>query len=476
MRGKSGIIIAYYRKEVSDTLPESFMRRMKELLGEEYEAFEAALREPPVRGARINTLKCERGEFLKATRLDLKPLPYSDDCFILEGGDGIGTSPEHLAGEIYVQDPAAAAPAEALDIRPGQYVLDLCSAPGGKAGQVAARLAGEGFLLANEYVPKRAKICVGNFERLGIRNAMVTSLDTGKFKSFFDGAFDAVILDAPCSGEGMFRKSDEALAEWSEDNIRRCAARQRELLENAAPLVKPSGQLLYSTCTWSLEENEMVIDDFLSAHAEYRLEPVKESLAAASRDGICFAGARSTELGLTRRFYPHVSRGEGQFIALLRRADDEEKKQTILYKDASREPTKEELRAVNNFFSEALVVPPRGRIAKYGENLVFVSHGVPLLPYSVFSAGVLIGEVRKGILHPAHQFFSAYGEYFALKEHLSEGDERLAAYLAGYEIEAKETQKSGYVAVFYGTAALGGGKSSGGKIKNYYPKGLRVAR
>ena len=458
-------------------LPEKFKERMRELLGDEYENFEAAMSEDAVRGLRVNLIKSSPDALLSRNTLTLSKIPYLDNAFFATGCDKIGATPEHHAGEIYVQDPGAIAALAALDIKCGWRVLDLCAAPGGKSSQAAERIGEGGFILSNEYVPKRAKILVSNFERLGIKNAMVTSLDSSEFKKYFDSHFDLIILDAPCSGEGMFRKNPEAVSEWSEENVKISAERQKEILENAVPLLKNGGFLVYSTCTFSLEENEMQIDDFLSRHSEFTLEKCRDELVKESSDGINFEDAKHENLSLTRRFYPHKSRGEGQFVALMKKNGEETpKKQTILYKDASCEPSREEISAIKEFFLENLEKIPCGNVKKHGENLVLISHGHPLLPKSVFSAGVLIGEVKKGILHPAHQFFSCYGELFKRKLSFKQGDKRLTQYLSGEEIDAKEVSGKGYIAILYENVTLGGGKLSDGRVKNHYPKGLRITK
>ena len=454
-------------------LSEAFINRMKALLPCEHESFFEALEKPAVKGIRVNTLKCDVEAIKMRGASDLIPLLYASDGFILQNPDGIGNTPEHHAGMIYVQDPGAMATVCATDIEDGSLICDLCAAPGGKSGQAAARNK-NGFLLANEYVPKRAKTVVSNFERLGVKRAIVTSLDTAEIAKLYRDYFDLVIADVPCSGEGMFRKYDEALEEWSEENVLICAKRQADIIRNAAKIVRPGGKIIYSTCTYSLEENEMVIDDFLSENPGFELIPVKDELVERTRDGISFDGAKTEDLKLTRRFYPHVSDGEGQFIALLRRRDGEAKKQTILYKDASQKPSKDEEAAVSRFFKETLAKVPDGKLIKVGENLVFSEHGVDIPPRSVFSAGVLVGEVRGKLLFPSHQFFSAYGALFKRQENLLSGDSRVMQYLKGEEIAAEEVKDSGYVAVLYEGAPLGGGKMSGGVIKNHYPKGLRI--
>ena len=208
-------------------LPEKFKKRMKDMLGDEYDAFETALGEKNVRAIRVNETKISVNDFLDKTGLALSPISYAEDGFIPDDCEGIGKTAEHHAGMFYVQDPGAMATVKAVKIEKGWKVLDACAAPGGKASQLASAIGEEGFLLANEYVPKRAKIIVSNFERLGIKNAVVTSLDTSTIGETYPCYFDLVLCDAPCSGEGMFRKYDEAITEWSEENVLLCAERQR---------------------------------------------------------------------------------------------------------------------------------------------------------------------------------------------------------------------------------------------------------
>lgn len=451
---------------------DAFYDRMKALLGEGYDDFEAALSESPVRGVRLNRIKCGLTELIGEVALPLSPLPYYRGGYALTDEVAIGRTPEHHSGMIYVQDPGAMSTLSALDIPRGAFVLDTCAAPGGKASQLAEAVGEDGFIVANEYVPKRAKIIVGNFERLGIGNAMVTSMDTAELSKYFRAAFDVVVCDAPCSGEGMFRKSQNALDDWSEENVRASARRQSEILDNVAPLVRSGGHLLYSTCTYSLEENEMNVDAFLDRHPEFSLVPVKDELLRATSDGIVFDGATHSELTLCRRFYPHVSKGEGQFIALLQKSGPDVKMQSIVYKDAAKSLSRDEARAVESFFSEALTQRPRGRLVKHGENIVLIEHACPLLPKSVFMYGTLVGEVQKGNFKPAHHFFSVFGGLFKLKEELSMDEGRLCAYLRGEEIKAT-SEGRGWCAVTYRGVTLGGGKASSGVIKNHYPKGLR---
>ena len=450
-------------------LPQAFLKRMKRLLSDEYDAFLATYEKPSVRGARVNTLKINPDDYIMAKRLELTSIPYADDCYKLDEDDVlVGRLPEHHAGIIYMQDPGAMAALSAIEIHEGDYVLDLCAAPGGKTGQAAAKISDSGFILSNEFVPKRAKITVGNIERLGIRNAVVTSLDTREFKKMFDTFFDVVIADVPCSGEGMFRKNEEAINEWSEEAVLNCAERGREILENAATLVKDGGHIVYSTCTYSVEENEGAVYDFLASHPDYQLVKPREELIKSTHNGVEYNGM---DMCFARRFYPHVSEGEGQFVALLQRKCPP-KRQTVLYKGQEKTLSKDEERTIRAFLDENLENAPDISLKRVGENVVLISHGVPIPPFSVFLAGVLLGEIRKGFILPSHQFFSAYGKYFKRKIELSENEDLLYKYLDGEEIDANGCQ-NGYAVITFMGAPVGGVKVSAGRAKNHYPKGLR---
>ena len=454
-------------------LPTEFCERMKTVLLSEYEEFMRALEDEPVRGARVNLLKTDEKTFSGIKKnYSATPIGYASCGYILDRADSVGTSPEHHSGMIYVQDPGAMATVNAVDIMPGARVLDACAAPGGKSSQAAAIIGHVGFLFANEFVPKRAKITLGNFERLGIGSAILTSLDTKALGEMFSEYFDLAIADAPCSGEGMFRKSSLALADWSVRNIETSAKRQKEILENISGTVKPGGYLLYSTCTYAIEENERVVDSFLSSHTEFSLVPVKEALKDVTRDGITLPDMNHS-MKEARRVYPHAVRGEGQFIALMKK-DGGCAKERVLYKDSSRDVSRSDMEVVKRFFKENLKAAPEGRIRKVGENLVLIPHGCPVPEHSVFMSGVLIGEISKNILFPSHHFFSVYGRLFIRQENLLSGDSRVEKYLYGEEIEAKDAAgESGFLAVLYEGAPLGGGKVSSGRIKNHYPKGLR---
>ena len=455
-------------------LPEKFTEKMKALLGESYPAFLSALSEDAVRGLRINTVKCKRDGFLSDCELPLTPLPYTDTGFILETDEQVGRLAEHHSGRIYMQDPGAMAPLSAVKIPLGAKVVDLCAAPGGKSSQAAAMIGEEGFILSNELFPKRAKILVSNLERLGIKNAMVTSMETEKLTNLYNEYFDYAIVDAPCSGEGMFRKNDLATEEWSEDNVKISAERQKEILNNAAKLVKAGGYIIYSTCTYSPEENEESVNSFLLSHPEFSPEQLPDAIIKVTAPAI--SDERYGErVKYARRFYPHISRGEGQFLAVMRK--NASVLTTKVCKDGAKSLTKQENEIVKKFFKETFSRIPSAKLSKVGNSIVLLPESAPPIPeYSVFMAGVLVGEIQKDRVIPSHQLFSAYGEDFMIRVELSSQSDKLYAYLEGEEIDAPEGASNGYCAITYKGSSLGGGKISGGKIKNHYPKGLRNRR
>ena len=254
-------------------LPVAFCDEMKRILGDEYEDYLKSMEGTRKFGLRVNTAKISVEDFLKISPFELTPIPYVKNGFYYDGEkEQPAKHPYYFAGLYYLQDPSAMTPASRLPIEENDVVLDLCAAPGGKSTQAAARLSGEGLLVSNEIHPARAKILSQNIERMGIRNAVVTNEDSGRLTKYFPAFFDGIIVDAPCSGEGMFRKDETAVTEWSPENVRRCAGRQQEILENAAMMLKPGGRLVYSTCTVLPEENQEIIHVFLSRHPEFRRE------------------------------------------------------------------------------------------------------------------------------------------------------------------------------------------------------------
>ena len=460
-------------------LPNSFLERMKGILPKDFPLFLSALEsQSAVRAIRLNEDKIDASTFFAALEEDWKPVPYAK-CGFYTDYEKIGNHPLHHAGAFYVQDPGAMATVHALSVERGWRVADLCAAPGGKSTQLSALVGEDGFLLSNEISVARCKVLAGNLERLGTRNAVLTNTDIKTFASRYCAYFDLVLVDAPCSGEGMFRKYDYAVEEWSEDRVLACAERQNEILALAATAVKGGGYLLYSTCTFSLEENEMVIDRFLTENEAFTVVPVLQELRAATADGIPFPGCRYPEaLVLARRFYPHLSPGEGQFICLLRRAD-EGTEESISYRDTSEKLSKQELESVESFLKSVLrpeafkKILPKFNIRKAKESVCLVPKDFPIPPYGVYLCGVTIGSLVKGRIVPHHQFFSAFGKYFSRTLAMDLCDDRLRQYLHGDTVPCDLSD--GYAVVTVCGCALGGVKVVSGVAKNHYPKGLRLS-
>ncbi len=446
-------------------LPEKYKERMKTLLGEDYEAYEKSLSESPVRAFRVNTDKISVEDFEKICPFPYEKIPYTDNGFYFTY-DKIGNHPFHHAGMIYVQEPGAMAPAECLDINPDWAILDMCAAPGGKSTQLKNKLSEKGVLVSNEIIPSRCKILTGNIERLGLRNVITTCADTEKLTRSFHKDFDLIMVDAPCSGEGMFRKEEIAVSEWSEENVKKCAERQLEILDNAARLLKDGGYIIYATCTFSLEENEMVIDSFIKKYPEFGLVEVTPSVKENTCDGIFFEGCQCKNIHFARRFYPHKSKGEGQFMAVLKSTVEPSTRKIDTKKGKEKEN-----RLVTDFLDSVLTEYNKSNIIVNGDKVNYFTPDFPIPP-AYFSCGVTIGEIKKNYIQPHHQFFMAMGKYFKRKIDLDADSPELKKYLHGEEITADTD--NGWAVVTVNGCSVGGIKVVSGKGKNHYPKGLRL--
>lgn len=440
-------------------LPEAFLRRMHRQLGDPgYADYLSAMERTRPRALRVNTLKTDVAAFLSLADAALTPDEIVPEGFFVPEDFPVGTNPLHAAGLFYMQEPSAQFPAALLCAKPHETVLDLCAAPGGKAGQLAAGMQNTGLLIANEIVPQRAGVLSGTLERLGVQNAVVTNMRPDALCPLLSGSCDAVLVDAPCSGEGMFRKEPQAVCDWSEAHVRASAERQRRILESAAVCVKPGGRLVYSTCTFSPEENEETVAWFLAAHPAF-------SCAAQ------------------KRFYPHTSTGEGQFAALLLRDDSPvpaaiEKTQSGGRRVPSRKgkpinPATDA--ALDRFFKDTMSVRPGATPLFLPDGRVFLQpERVPdaLSEMRVLSCGVLAGELRGERFRPAHALFLAYpGDEFLTA--LTLDGAALFAFLAGETVPC-DPSLTGYAAVCVHGHPLGFGKCDRGTLKNHLPKGLRL--
>lgn len=447
-------------------LPEAFEKRMKILLGNDFDKYIEAVNNEPVKGFRVNTDKISIEDFEKINIFGSDKIPYVKNGYYLEY-EKAGNHPYHHAGMIYIQEPAAMAPAECVDIRPDWICLDMCASPGGKSTQIKNKLGKKGILVSNEIISSRCKILTGNIERLGLKNCVTTCMDTKKLSKYFTDTFDFIMCDAPCSGEGMFRKEQAAVDEWSEDNVKMCAERQKEILENAVPLLKNGGYIVYATCTFSLEENEMVIDSFLSEHPDFELVKVNEKVRENTADGIFFNGCRTENIHFARRFYPHISKGEGQFMAVLHNKNED-----FSFVSQNNKKCEKTDRLVTDFLDDVLTDYDKSNVTAYNGNPVYISPDIDIQKGVAFCCGVTIGEIRKNYIQPHHQFFMAMGKNFRRKIELTADDERTKKYLHGEEIET--ACKNGWAVVMIDGCATGGAKVSNGKAKNHYPKGLRL--
>ena len=445
--------------------PQGFLDRMAALLGpEEFSAFAASFDAPRFGGLRWNPLKASPDRAAELG-LALTPVPWEPYGYTYDPGPRPGLHPWHEAGAYYLQEPSAMAPARLLDPQPGERVLDLCAAPGGKATQLAAGMCGQGLLVANEIVPARARVLSRNLERLGIPNALVLNEHPASLAKRLPGWFHRVLVDAPCSGEGMFRKEPDAAADWSEQQVSVCAARQQEILSSGAELVAPGGFLVYSTCTFAPGENEGVIARFLAAHPDFSLVQPQAPWFSPGRPDWTQAG--NPELAKTVRLWPHKLRGEGHFAALLQRSPEAEAADAPGPMEADEPPE-----AWTRFQAETLpdCALPEGRYVRFGERWYLAPPQTPdLRGLKVLRAGLALGETAKGRFLPDHAL-ALWLNGAAREADYPVGSDELTRYLSGQTLPGPQT---GWTLVKAGGLSLGWAKGSQGVLKNHYPKGLR---
>lgn len=427
-------------------LPEAFLQRMEAQLGSEYPAFLESLERPRAVALRFNPLKGERPvlPFVGA------PVPWEPEGFYYDPETRPGLHVYHEAGVYYLQEASAMAPVALLDPKPGERVCDLCAAPGGKTTQIAGRMLGQGFLVCNEINPKRAKILSRNIERMGVANALVTNEHPETLASRFPGFFDRVLVDAPCSGEGMFRKEEAAVTDWSQETVQMCARRQREILDSAARLVRPGGRLVYSTCTFAPEEDEETVAAFLEAHPEFTPEPVEAPWFVPGENA-------------SYRMWPHKLLGEGHFAAVLRKTQGESGEVPAC-------PGEKCPKAWESFAKELDITLPEGKALSFGQSLYWAPMELPELNrLKVLRPGLELGTERKGRFEPAHAL-ALWLKTCAVAESFPPESPEMKAYLHG---DVVPSGKKGWCLVQAGGYAIGWGKGDGLVLKNHYPKGLR---
>ena len=427
-------------------LPEAFLERMKVQLGEEYPAFLESMERPRAVALRFNPLKGEAPRMPFAA----DPVPWEPMGFYYDPEARPGLHVFHEAGVYYLQEASAMAPVTLLDPQPGERICDLCAAPGGKTTQIAGRMGGEGFLLCNEWSPKRAKILSRNIERMAVANALVTNEHPERLAERLPGFFDRVLVDAPCSGEGMFRKEEAAVTDWSQETVEMCARRQAEILHSAAKLVRPGGRLVYSTCTFAPEEDEGAVAAFLAAHPEFTPEIVGAPWFQSVENG-------------GHRMWPHKLLGEGHFAAVLRKADGEA--EDIPFLNGEKLP-----KEWTAFAKELGIRLPEGKAVLFGQTLYWVPEQMPdIKKLKVMRPGLELGEIKKGRFEPAHALALWLKDCANVQDYPADSEET-KQYLHGNVVPSA---KRGWCLVTAEGYSIGWGKGDGSVLKNHYPKGLR---
>ena len=433
---------------------DAYVKEMKSLLGSAgFFAYEKAMEQPPQRALRYNLLFWPDGQPPFADAFASEKVPWAKGAFFLPEDARPGLSPLHEAGAFYLQEPSAMAPVSALAPLPGERVLDLCAAPGGKSTQIAALMQGEGVLVCNEPVFSRAQILSRNLERMGVANAVAVCALPEQLSPRFEGFFDRILVDAPCSGEGMFRRHPEAMDEWDADAPERCAARQSGILDSAAPMLRPGGRLVYSTCTFSRAENEEVIEAFLARHPDF------------SAAAFALPGLPAAPQGMLRLF-PHEIRGEGHFVACLEREGDAA---PLPAEQTAGKPADGAL--LPPVFAEGFC--PSGTLLRQGD----VLSALPPVDLSrlrglqVLRAGLRLAQLRGSRSEPDHALAMALRPEQAART-FELTPEQAVLYQAGEALDLGDLPP-GYTLLCCRGKSLGWGKQAGGLMKNHYPKGLR---
>lgn len=500
------------------SLPAGFRERMLRWLGEEYEAFAASYGREHRQALRVNRLKLTPDEFEALCPVALKAVPWAQDGFFVEADGDFrpGKHPWHHAGLYYMQEASAMLTAAIASPEPGERVLDLCAAPGGKTTQLASAMGGEGFLVANEIHPARAAILAQNVERMGIKNALVTNETSAALAKRFVGFFDRIVVDAPCSGEGMFRKEEQAVTDWSEDNIRLCSRRQQEILQEAAKMLRPGGYLFYSTCTFAPEENEHTVAVFLHEHPDFSVATPEDfpegeakrawltGLSIGHGRGEWVNGNAMTaergevpvpiDIDKTVRLWPHRADAEGHFVAVLRKSADapESGREASRAKQKKTGNTKGKgngkgeleaaLRAGRDFAREVgLAFPPAPdwEPLLFGQTLCFLPLALELDGLRVLRAGWEWGTCKGTRFEPDHAL--ALSLTAADMPSCELTDPRMPPnaaerWLAGEALTVPDevTVPTGWLPVTVNAFPLGWAKHTDNILKNHYPKGLRV--
>ncbi|MCR2803229.1 RsmB/NOP family class I SAM-dependent RNA methyltransferase [Paenibacillus soyae] len=503
-------------------LPVKFLEKMEAMLQSEYDAFMKSYEAPRVYGLRVNPLKINVEDWLRLSpmRDRVKPIPWAKEGLYYSEEDRPGKHPHHNAGLYYIQEPSAMLPVELLDVRPGHRVLDLCAAPGGKSTQIAGKLQGKGILVSNDIASERTKALAKNIELLGVRNAVILNEDPSSIARSFPGWFDRILVDAPCSGEGMFRKDESMAASWESYSITRCVNMQRDILAQVATMLKPGGLMVYSTCTFSPEENETQMADFLAKHPDFYIEAAPKTGGVSSgrpdlvdEETAARVGPEVMEsLAGTARLWPHLLEGEGHFVAVLRRSGEARAETLAANARPAAEPARmakgkqgkgraPEKQPRGGKQAAAAAADPREIWLGFKEkellfvldddfvpvtfgNAVYLQHRdlPPLDGLKVVRAGWLAGEAKNGRFHPAQSLAMGLTRDEAVRSiSWSAEAEETGRYLRGETLFVPEEDlrcadgagSKGYVLVCVDGYPAGWSKYSDGMLKNELTPGWR---
>ena len=421
---------------------------MKDILGDDFDNFIESLNQPNVKSILVNENKISVEQFKKIVDFSIEQIKYEKAGFYVDN-EKKGRHPLHHAGAFYMQEPSAMFTVNAYNFKGDEIVLDMCAAPGGKSIQIANRIP-NGILVSNEFVASRSEILYSNIERMGLKNVIVANDKPENLAKAYANTFDVCLVDAPCSGEGMFRKGEEVSTYWNENLPKMCAERQLEILKSADVCLKENGILIYSTCTYAKEENEDVVTSFMKEYG-YKLINIEADFN------------RGIDMPKAVRLYPHKVRGEGQFVAVLQKIS----KNLEFYSNS--------MRLTNDKTAEKFLNSVTGKTYEVYEYKKY-SYLVPsknLIRKNVnyVSLGVRVGENLKSRFEPYHHLFTALGNDFKLKLNYDYSSQEIQKYLKGDTLEVD--LPDGYGVIFVNGCSLGGFKISQGKFKNFYPKGLR---
>lgn len=455
-------------------LPVAFTDKMQKLLGNEFEDYIKCYEEKRLYGLRVNTKKISVEEFKKICPFEITPIPWIENGFYYDGERvQAAKHPYYFAGLYYLQEPSAMTPANRLPVEPGDKVLDVCAAPGGKATELGAKLQGEGVLIANDISNSRAKGLLKNIEVFGIGNVLVLSEEPGKLEEYFPEYFDKILIDAPCSGEGMFRKDKKMVKAWEEHGPEFFAKIQRSIVTQAARMLKPGGMMLYSTCTFDPEENEGTIEYLMSQYPEFVIKEIRpyEGFACGKPE---VTETKLEEFKKTVRIWPHKMHGEGHYVALLQKGEPTAAKEMVISKNRVKKVPEEIL----EFFADIDWEMDWSRLELYSEKVYYMPEGIPNVKGIRFlRTGLYLGDLKKNRFEPSQSLAMCLKkEEYKNTINLVSSDERVIKYLKGETIDVDDIvspKAKGWQLVLVDGYPLGWGKLANGTLKNKYLPGWR---